>query len=53
MKNKKGELKVTYEYVEPKTPQEAEEAERRLQKVFDILLDEVVKNRTAHKGEKA
>ena len=38
MKKKPG-MKVFYTYVKPKTPQEKEEAERRLQSAYDILFD--------------
>ena len=36
---KKPKMKVVYTYVEPKTPQEKEEAERRLQDAYNILFD--------------
>lgn len=56
---KKEELKVTYNHVEPKTPQEAEEAERRLSAAYDILFeatlesDEWKKYKATRRGEKA
>lgn len=41
MKQKKQqeEIKVTFEYIEPKTKEEAEDAKRRLHAVFDILFE--------------
>lgn len=36
---KKKELRVTYHYIEPKTPQETEEAERRLHGAYKILFE--------------
>ena len=39
MKKKKVEMEVIYHYIEPKTPQEAEEAERRLDAAYDILFE--------------
>lgn len=44
---KKKEPKITYTYIEPKTPQEAEEAERRLASAYDILFNEVIRRRKA------
>ena len=50
MKRKtKPEMKMEYVYVEPKTKEEAEEAERRLIAAYDILFDET-ERRMAHGG---
>jgi len=38
MKKKKPEMKIKFIYIEPKTKEEAEEAQRRLDSVYDILL---------------
>lgn len=44
-RSKKPEMKIEYVYVETKTKEEAEEAERRLIAVYDILFDEVLRQR--------
>lgn len=52
------ELKFTYHYIEPKTPEEKEEAERRLQAVYKILFDITLESegwrryKATHKDEK-
>lgn len=37
--DKKKELKITYHYVESKTPEEKEEAERRLHGAYKALFE--------------
>lgn len=44
-------MKITYTYIESKTPQEKEGAERRLASAYDILFDETEK-RMAQDGGK-
>ncbi|MDO8496344.1 MAG: hypothetical protein Q7S43_02805 [bacterium] len=38
-KTKEKPIKFTYHYIEPKTPEEKAEAERRVSSAFDILFD--------------
>lgn len=40
---KRPKMEVMYTYIEPKTPQEAEDAHRRLTSAYDILFAEVLK----------
>jgi len=47
--NKNAEMKVTYTYVEPKDDAEAEEYKRRIDKAYEILFEEVLKNREEKK----
>ncbi len=44
-------LKITYTYVEPKTPEEKAEQERKVQKAFDILFEETEKYIKIHKDK--
>lgn len=37
------DIKVTYEYAEPKSEQEANEAQQKLVKAYDIIFDETIK----------
>lgn len=47
-KKKKEELKVTYHYVEPKTKEEKEEWERRVNKAFEILFEATSRDPNKH-----
>lgn len=40
---KQKKLKVVYEYIEPKTPEEKADQERRLQKVYGFIFDEITR----------
>ncbi len=59
MRKNKNDIKITYHYVEPKTPQEREEAERRLQGAYKILFDATIESErwrqyvATRKGQKA
>lgn len=45
MPKKLPELKFTYHYKEPKTPEEKAEADRNLAAAYDILFEEVLRQR--------
>lgn len=51
MKKKKVEMKVTYRYIKPKTPQQAEEAKRRLEAAYDILFDAMLASEIGKRPE--
>jgi hypothetical protein len=40
-------MEIVYEYIEPKTPEEAEEAHRRLSYAYRIVVEEVIRRRKA------
>lgn len=44
-------IKIIYEYIEPKTPEEKREQQIRINTAFDILFDHVYK-RLSEKGRK-
>jgi len=50
-KKAKLEMKVTYNYLEPKTRQEAEEAQRRLDSAFDILFEATARRQKRIRNE--
>ena len=38
-------MKIVYKYLEPKTRQEVEEAQRRLNSAFDVLFEATLKSK--------
>jgi len=38
-------IKVKYVYLEPKTPEEKAEQQRKLDDVFDMIFDDILKKR--------
>ncbi len=47
---RKSKQKIKYISIEPKNEAEAKEAQRRLERAFDILFDEVDRKRSLSKG---
>lgn len=41
---KAKEFKVTYTYIEPKTPEEKAEQQRKLDQAFDMIFDSIFKD---------
>lgn len=41
---KANEFKVTYTYIEPKTPEEKVEQQRKLDQAFDMIFDSILKD---------
>lgn len=48
---KASEFKITYTYIEPKTPEEKAEQQRKLDRAFDIIFDNML-NETNNIGGK-
>ena len=42
---KKQEMKITWHYKEPQNEDEVKEEQKRLDEIFDILFEEVLKHR--------